>query len=147
MTPVDWIETVIFIGLSRLAFVSRRADFVLMFAILLGSLIWGRTAIAFTIPLASVSLCVAYQAGACLAIAWRGNGLAAKMIGALFAVQIIAAGLTLIGFISPETSNGPALNFWTAFTVASLFQDIVLVGAFYLSGNMWRAKSYPSNSA
>jgi hypothetical protein len=139
MTPVDWFETFIFIGLSRLAFVSGRADFVLMFAILLGSLIWGRTAIALTSPLASVVLCAGFAGAACLAIAWRGNGLATKLIGALFAVQIIAAGLTFIGFLSPETSDGPAANFWTAFTVASLFQDFVLVGAYYLSGNMWSA--------
>jgi hypothetical protein len=140
MSPVDWIEAVIFIGLSRLAFVSGRADFGLMFAILLGSLIWGRAAIAFTSPLASVCLCAAYQAWACLAIAWRGQGLAAKLIGALFAVQIIAAGLTLSGFLSPETSDGPALNYWTFMTTASLFQDMVLVGAFYLSGSMWRSR-------
>jgi hypothetical protein len=140
MTPVDWIETVIFIGLSRLAFVNGRADFILMFAIMLGSLIWGRSAIAITSPLASVALCAGFAGAACLAIAWRGQGLAAKMIGALFAVQIIAAGFTLIGFLSPETSDGPALNYWTLMTTASIFQDIVLVGAFYLSGNMWRSR-------
>lgn len=140
MSPVDWIETVIFIGLSFLALRSGRGDFILMFLLLLASLIWGRAAIALTSPLASVLLCAVFAGAACLALAWRGNGMASKLIGALFAAQIIAAGVTLIGVLSPETSNGPAANFWTMFTTASLFQDMTLFGAYFLAGDLWRSR-------
>jgi hypothetical protein len=140
MTPVDWIETVIFIGLSFLAIASKRADFILMFAILLAGLIWGRAAIAFTSPLTSVLLCAAYQAILCLALAWRGQGAAGMAIGALFAVQFIAAGFTMIGVLSAETSVGPAMNYWTWMTTAALLQDLALVAAYFLRGDLLRIR-------
>jgi len=140
MTAVDWIEALIFIGLSRLAFVSGRADFIIVFAILLGSLIWGRTGIALTSPVTSVLLCAAYQGLACFAFAWRGIGVAGMAIGSLFGMQVIAAGVTMIGVLSPETSDGPALNFWTMMTTASILQDLALGAAYYLAGDLWRAR-------
>jgi hypothetical protein len=137
MTPIDWAQAFIFVGLSALAIAGRRADFFVVFCFLLANSVLGRFAIAYTGPVESVSLCASVQALFVVTFAWRASGAAGMAIGACFGAMVTTAGFTLIGILGAETSVGPDNNYWTMMTALEFAQAALLATAWYLDGDLW----------